>query len=78
MTVGELLCELEGTDPSAEVRLAMQPRWAFEYSVGSIVQMSALDNESVPENEQPQVVYLSEGNQLGYLPGYVSEELGWK
>ncbi len=56
----------------------MQPRWAFEYSVGSVVEVQAVGNESVPEDERLTIVYLSEGAQLGYLPGYVSEELGWK
>ena len=78
MTVEELLCELEGMEPDAEVRLAMQPSWPFEYSIGGIVQVSAVDDESVPEDELPQLIYLSECRQLGYLPGYVSEELGWK
>ena len=56
----------------------MQPRWAFEYSIGSIVQVSAANDESAPADERPQLVYLSEGEQLRYLPGCVSEELGWK
>ena len=55
------MCELEGMDPDAEVRLAMQPSWPFEYSVRRIVQVSAVDDESVPEDERPQLVYLSEG-----------------
>ncbi len=78
MTVAELMDELADMNPDAEVHLAMQPRWAFEYSVGSVVEVQAVGNESVPEDERLTIVYLSEGAQLGYLPGYVSEELGWK
>jgi hypothetical protein len=36
VTVGELIRELEGQDPSTEVRLAMQPSWPFEYSVQNV------------------------------------------
>ncbi len=36
MTVEQLIRELEGCDPSTEVRLAHQPSWPFEYSVDSI------------------------------------------
>ncbi len=78
MTVAELMEELEDVDPDAEVRLAMQPSWPFEYAIGRIAQVSAPEDESARKDEEPQVVYLSEGNQLGYLPGYVSEDLGWK
>jgi hypothetical protein len=78
MTVAELMNELADMNPDAAVRLAMQPRWAFEYSVGAVVEVPAVADESIPEEERPTIVYLSEGAQLGYLPGYVSEELGWK
>lgn len=78
MTVAELLEELAEMDPDAEVRLAVQPRWAFEYSIAAVVEVPAVENESVPGNERPPIVYLGEGAQLGYLPGYVREELGWE
>lgn len=78
MTVAELIEELDGVDPDSEVRLAVQPRWPFEYSIAAIVQVPAVDDESVPEDERPMIVYFGEGAQLGYLPGYVSEELGWR
>jgi hypothetical protein len=72
MTVEQLLEELEGCDPDAEVRIAQQPAWPFEY---------ALDhNQAVVTVEldpgQP-VVYLVEGQQLGYLPGQAADQLGW-
>ncbi len=34
MTVGELIEYLEDFGPEAEVRLAQQPQWAFEYTWG--------------------------------------------
>lgn len=37
MTVGQLIRELEGMDENAEVRLAHQPHWPFEYSVGEVI-----------------------------------------
>ena len=73
LTVSELIDELEDCDPEAEVRLATQPSWPFEWSLsinepGPAVQID-LDGQPV--------VYLIEGEQLGYLPGSVAEWLGW-
>lgn len=68
MNVWRLKSILEDLDEDMEVRLAMQPAWAMEYSIGEAVQVE-IDGE--------EVLYLSENNQLGYLPGAVSEELGW-
>jgi len=72
-TVSDLLEELQQFDPDAEVRLATQPGWPFEWSLSSRQPGPAvqIDLEGQP------VVYLVEGEQLGYLPGSVSEELGW-
>jgi hypothetical protein len=64
MTVAELIDILEGMDPDMEVRFASQPSWPFEYSISDIYPT---------EN----VVYLAEGEQIGYLPGEVASELGW-
>lgn len=70
MRLSELLELLENIqedfpDEDPEVRLAMQPQWAFEYSIHAVTPVSLEDRqgEGVP------VVYLSEGVQLGYLPG---------
>ena len=67
MLVSELIERLEEMDQNAEVRVAMQPQWAFEYSL----------NRDIVENEDGSIVYLSEKNQEGYLPGEISEQLGW-
>ena len=53
-------------DEDPEVRLAMQPQWAFEYSIHSVTPVSLEEDR---QGEEVPVVYLSEGVQLGYLPG---------
>lgn len=69
MRVSELLELLQSIvdecpDEDPEVRLAMQPQWAFEYSIHSVTPIYLEDHRG---GETP-VVYLSEGRQLGYLP----------
>ena len=77
MKAKELIEELEyaisingGGD--VEVRLAQQPKWAFEYSIEQAV---TIENENTDEKEK--IVYLAEGSQIGYLPELASSELGW-
>jgi hypothetical protein len=67
MTVAELIEILGDMDPTAEVRLAIQPTWPFEHRVGQ-----------VEEDMDAQVVYIAEAGQVGYLPGEVREWLGWE
>jgi hypothetical protein len=72
ITVVELIEELEACDPDAEVRLAQQPAWPFEYAIdpgNAAVQVQSSDDEPV--------VYIGEGVQLGYLPEPVRQRLGW-
>ena len=69
MRVSELLELLqtiadEYPDEDPEVRLAMQPQWAFEYSLRSVAPVYLEDHHG---GAFP-VVYISEGEQLGYLP----------
>ena len=80
MTVRELINLLEDFDENAEVRIAHQPRWPFEYSIGDVVACDGGDEDEDEPNasDAPQVVYLGEGDQLGYLPGRAARELGWK
>ena len=68
MTVSELKEILEHYDDDMEVRFASQPNWPFEYSILDAV-MVHVDEEDV--------IYLEEGQQLGYLPREAKEELGW-
>ncbi len=75
MTVIELKEALEGLPDEAEVRLAMQPSWPFEYSIMDVVPLEP--DEEAPADEEVKVVYLTEGSQLGSLPGEASEAIGW-
>ena len=68
MTVSELKEILEHYDDDMEVRFASQPSWPFEYSILDAV-LAHVDEEDV--------IYLEEGQQLGYLPREAKEELGW-
>jgi hypothetical protein len=74
-----------------EVRIAQQPGWPFEYSIsdGLVVDVSGCDPEELPEtdmdgrrfvdeHEPKEILYLAEGNQIGYLPGVVSSAIGWR
>lgn len=88
MTVQELIDELSEMNPDSEVRWAAQPVWPFEYDISSVINViedELLDEEDYDENaeisdspKKDDVVYLVEGNQLRYLPGYVCKAIGWK
>ena len=69
MTVQELIEELSCINPDATVRLAQQPSWPFEYSIGDIVE--AADQDGLP------TVFIGEGSQLDYLSSEACKELGW-
>ena len=77
MTVGDLkqylyeLSEDGQIDEDTEIRIAQQPRWAFEYAVR--------DNAVAvrPNTEHRNVLYLEEGHQIGYLPEEASKALEW-
>lgn len=75
MRLSQLIEELEAIqdaypDKDPEVHLAIQPQWAFEYSIHSVTCLEDLEGEDAP------VVYLSEGVQLGYLPG-AAQDIAW-
>jgi hypothetical protein len=71
VTVTDLIQELEARDPDAEVRLASQPAWPFEYAIDPTHTALEVELDGTP------VVYLGEGAQLGYLPEPVCHQLGW-
>lgn len=90
MNIRELIEQLEeaatehGDD--TEVRLAMQPTWPFEYEIGRMEAIDLHSKDGDPDGEPMDneatapklvVVYLSEGSQLGYLPGPATQALGW-
>jgi len=74
MIVRELIEELEGMNPEAEVRFASQPSWPFEYSISGVVEIATGDEHDRTDTD---TVYFIEGNQIGYLPEEVKEEIGW-
>lgn len=63
MTAQELIDILEGMEPEAEIRFASQPSWPFEYEVRGAV-----------ESEDGCILYLTEGDQLGYLPEEIKNQ----
>ena len=60
VTVTDLIQELESCDPDAEVRLAQQPTWPFEYAIDPTNLAVQVEVDDGP------VVYLGEGAQLGW------------
>ena len=81
MTVGELkqhlyeLSEAGQINEDTEIRMAQQPRWAFEYATRSGIATSNHAEAGAPEVAE--ALYREEGHQIGYLPQGVSDELGW-
>ena len=92
MTIQELIEQLtqlaEEYGDEVEVRLATQPSWPFEYSIGNVIAVqSGMTKEEIAiaeaairdeKDSTKLVVYIGEGTQLGYLSGNVSRELGWR
>ena len=70
MTVGELIEELSSHDENAEVRLAMQPSWPFEYSISCVVVVEG-------DEDHLDTVFIAEGSQLNYLSEEARDILGW-
>lgn len=69
MRISDLIEYLEDLQnevgPDAEVRIAHQPQWAFEYSLS--------DTVGVADG----IVYLAEASQIGYLPQNAAYAVGW-
>jgi hypothetical protein len=86
MTVSELIDLLSDYPENAEVRLAHQPHWPFEYSVQAVAgaeemwELEAWNGVAgdEAEDEAPNIVYIAEGTQLGYLPGFARAVWGIK
>ncbi len=109
-TEKDLIHELQNYDCDAEVRLAFQPSWTFEHSIGAVggsspsqayeILREADDEWYVVANDGEQVagastqadaqakldelvgddetvVYIAEGDQLGYLPATAKPAIGW-
>lgn len=74
MTVGDLIAVLEEMPQEAEVFLAMQPSYPFEYDIADVVEIAP---DTTSKDFDPGRVYLAEGRQTRYLPGDARDELGW-
>lgn len=68
MTAAELIELLEDLDPDTEIRVATQPSWPMEYT---------LTDRTSFQTSIPGILYLSVGDQIGYLSGEVADEIGW-
>ncbi|MDH6145524.1 hypothetical protein P3T35_007579 [Kitasatospora sp. GP30] len=64
-TVAHLIARLQNLDPNLQVRLAVNPDFAFAHYIGSDV---------VVHNG---TAYIGEDGQEGYLPAAVRDELAW-
>lgn len=73
MTLSRLIEQLmeiqEQYGEDMEVRLAEQPRWAFEYSLQEEIGVAKVDGD--------RVIYLAECSQLRYLPHAARVAVGW-
>lgn len=79
MRVIELLEALAEMPEDAEVRLASQPAWPMEFRLDGPVFVDEAQIARSPGDDWPgAVVYLTEAEHLGYLPGFVARELGWR
>lgn len=76
MTVRDLIEILEAEDPMSEIRLAIQPRYPLEYSVGEVTRLSHPDEKD--GERLPPLIYLTEGRHIGYAPeGAFGEDPGF-
>lgn len=67
MTVKELIEQLSDMNPSAEIRLAIQPNYPLEFDV----------QDEIVQTEDESKVFIGEGRQIGYLEEEPCELLNW-
>lgn len=75
--VGELITALQDYDPGTPIRLATQPGWRFEYTLGRVALSS---NDAEGDGTEPTsdpVVWIAEGRQVGYLSEIARNSLEW-
>jgi hypothetical protein len=84
MTVADLLDKLTRLDPDAEIRLALQPNYPFQYNIDAVVQVPVLNDRDAADIGAPEgaknVVYISERGQVHhqpYLPAAAAHKLNW-
>lgn len=76
-TVGALIAALADYDPDTPIRLAIQPHWPLEYTLGGVA-LTPDDAEGTgPEPTGEPVVWIAVGRQVDYLPEIARTALGW-
>lgn len=68
MRVKQLKAILNELDDDIEIRIAVQPEWAFEH---------ILFNTGLAHINGELILYLATGNQIGYLPQEAKVAVGW-
>ena len=77
MTVQELINELDGFAPEAEIRFLAQPSWPFEYTIAAVVEASDRPPDLSGYRETPSKrVLLIEGRQACYGDKRAFEAVG--
>ncbi|MFD8497307.1 hypothetical protein [Amycolatopsis sp. NPDC059657] len=66
-TVGDLIAALDRYDLTTPVRLATQPGYPLANTLARV---------TCTRTESP-VVWLGAGEQIGYLPAFAADALGW-
>ena len=79
MNVRELIEELESMDPNAEVKIAHQPSWPLECSIGQVVELDPMrvvrrsEFDEMSEEEQERIMDAEDKEQLVVLDDHVPE-----
>jgi len=70
MTVSDLIEMLQNEDPNAKVQLGYQPNYPLASHIDSVTTIRDSLPRSTQENyeESLDIVYILEGDQVGYLP----------
>jgi hypothetical protein len=69
LTIRELIKALESYPPDAEVRIAHQPMWPFEYGAWGVISDAELGGDSAADSMIPTVkaVWIVEGKLIGHF-----------
>ncbi|WP_030611620.1 hypothetical protein [Streptomyces sclerotialus] len=68
LTVGQLIRQLQTTDPELPVYLGVNPDWPYAHHIARVVALTEAERGAV---------YLAEDGQAGVLPPAVRTELTW-
>ncbi|APU15281.1 MULTISPECIES: hypothetical protein [Actinoalloteichus] len=77
LTVGMLIDQLTAFDPEASVRLAFQPAWPLEYDVERVTGSHTPPGDD-DLDDAPGVVWIGQGDHIGYLPETATDAMGWQ